>query len=305
LNFPAAFDFIRFSHRMNSSPANVSANKPSEGEREALLNLLSDDDPEVYQTVRTRIIACGPEASEWVRPHILSGDPLLRRRSREIVRHFARQDADTHFLAFCLRHGEEFDLEEATWLLAKTTYPDINVEAYQALLDGYAEELRDRIDPDADGKDTLGEINNYLFSKLGFTGNESAYYDPQNSYLNCVMDRRTGNPINLSLVYILLARRLKLPVSGVGLPGHFVCRYQSASEEIFVDAFNRGKLLTRADCIQFLSHVSQNARDEFLQPVSARRTLTRVCNNLHQIYRHMGASEEAARFHRYLVALSR
>jgi regulator of sirC expression with transglutaminase-like and TPR domain len=230
---------------------------------------------------------------------------VLRRRSREIVQHFASLDADTQFLSFCLKHGEDFDLEEGVWLLVQTNHPDINVEAYQAVLDGYAIELRERIEPDAGGKEILRTINEYLFKELGFTGNEIAYYDPQNNYLNRVMDRRTGNPINLSLLYLLLARRLRLPMAGVGLPGHFICRYQSASEEIFVDAFNRGKLLTKIDCNQFLSHVSEDARAEFLTPASARRILTRICNNLHQIYRQLGLREETLRLHRYLVALAR
>ena len=286
--------------------ANISASRlPSDGERAALLNLLTDDDPAIYHTVRTRILSCGPVAREWLRPHSLSGDPVLRRRSQEIVRHFASLDADTRFLAFCLKHGEDFDLEAGVWLLVQTTYPDINVEAYQAVLDGYAAELRERLNPGAAGKETLAVMSKYLFEELGFTGNETNYYDPQNSYLNRVMDRRTGNPINLSLLYLLLARRLQLPMAGIGLPGHFICRYQSASEEIFLDAFNRGKLMTKSDCLQLLSHVSQDAREEFLSPASARRILTRIGNNLHQVYRQFGLREETLRLHRYLVALSR
>ena len=286
--------------------ANISASKlPSDGERAALLNLLTDDDPAIYHTVRTRILSCGPGARDWLRPLSLSGDPVLRRRSQEIVRHFASQDADTRFLAFCLKHGEEFDLEAGVWLLAQTTYPDINIEAYQAVLDGYANALRERIGPEDTGKETLVVMGKFLFDELGFTGNEAAYYDPQNSYLNRVMDRRTGNPINLSLLYLLLARRLQLPLAGIGLPGHFICRYQSASGEIFLDPFNRGKLMAKTDCVQLLSHVSQDARDEFLSPASPRRILTRIGNNLHQIYRQLGLREETLRLHRYLVALAR
>ena len=290
---------------MNLLPASSRSQTPTESERAALVSLLTDDDPQVYSTVRTRILGFGPGVREWLRPHVLSGDPLLRRRSREIVRHFACQDADTRFLSFCLKQGEDFDLEDGVWLLAQTAYPDINIEAYQAMLDGYAAQLRERIDPTADGNETLAIINKFLYGDLGFAGNEVAYYDPQNSYLNCVMDRRTGNPIGLSLVYLLLARRLWLPMTGIGLPGHFICRYQSASEEIYLDAFNHGKMMTKADCAQFISHLSQNSREEFLQPASSRRILTRVCNNLHQIYRQLGLQEEMLRVHRYRVALTR
>lgn len=290
-----------------SSPVTVTPTKElSESQRKALVNLLGDDDPAIYQTVRQKILSFGDGASEWLRPHRLSNDPLLRRRAREIVRHFDRQEADTWFLAFCLKHGEEFDLEEGIWLLALTQYPDINVEAYRALLDHFVNDLRERIDFEHEtDKEILSTINNYLFDELGFGGDSENYYDPQNSYLNRVIDRRKGNPINLSVLYLLIARRMQLPMAGIGLPGHFICRYQSTSEEIFVDAFHEGKFLTKADCIQYLVSGSHGLQDEFLSPVSTRRMLMRICSNLHQIYSQRELAEETTRLQRYLVALAR
>jgi len=276
-----------------------------ESQWRALLNLLGDDDPAIYQSVREKILSFGEDAGDRLRPHRLSDDPIVRRRAREIVRHFDRQEADTWFLGFCLKHGEEFDLEEGVWLLALTRYPEINVEAYRALMDHFAAELRERIDYSESDKEILGTINNYLFDELGFSGNEENYYDPQNSYLNQVIDRRKGNPINLSLLYLLLARRLQLPVAGIGLPGHFICRYQSTSEEIYVDPFHHGKFLTKGDCIQYLVSGSHGLQDEFLAPVSTRRMLMRICSNLHQIYSQMENTEETTRLQRYLVALAR
>src|SRR3954469_25781941 len=174
-----------------SVPFTVTPEKAlSESERKALINLLSDDDPAIYQSVREKILSIGDRAGEWLRPYRLSSDPLLRRRAREIVRHFDRQEADTWFLAFCLKHGEEFDREEGAWLLALTQYPDINVEAYRALLDHFASELRERIDFNETDKEILSTINNYVFDELGFSGDQENYYDSQNSYLNRVVDRR-------------------------------------------------------------------------------------------------------------------
>jgi regulator of sirC expression with transglutaminase-like and TPR domain len=287
---------------MNTSAA---ATELSQSQRKALVSLLADEDPAIVQTVRAKILSCGPAAAEWLRPCTTSNDPALRRRARQIVLHFDRQAADDHFLAFCLRHGEEFDLEQSAWLFAQTQYPLINIEAYQALLDGYASELRERIDPTAEPRQVLTTINCYLFEEIGFTGNEANYYDPENSYLNRVIDQRTGNPINLSLLYILVARRLRLPVTGIGLPGHFICRHQSSSEEIFIDAFNRGKLLTKADCVQYLTNANCSRRDDYLTPVTSRRFLLRICSNLHQVYQRLEQAAEAMRLQRYLVALAR
>ena len=219
-----------------------------------------------------------------MQPHTLSSDPILRRRAQEIVQFLARQAADNRFLAFCLRQGEDLDAEEGVFLLAQTHYPDINIAAYQALFDSYAGDLRERIDFGAHSEGILASINHYLFTELGFRGNEQSYYDPDNSFLNRVVDRRLGNPISLCLVYLFLARRLRLPLAGIGMPGHFLCRFQTSTEEIFVDAFNRGKLLTKADCVKYLLHTSKGFHEADLAPITPRRILLRICSNLHQIY---------------------
>ena len=199
---------------MNSASTTLSAKGLSQGERLALISLLADEDPAIYRTVREKILSFGPPAAEWLRPHIMSDDPAMRRRARHIVLHFERQASDDHFLAFCIRHGEEFDLEQGAWLFAQTQYPQINVEAYQAVLEGYANELRDRLASTAEPKEILTILNQYVFGELGFAGNEENYYDPENSYLNRVMDRRTGNPMGCSAVgsgVILDVARVSLP----------------------------------------------------------------------------------------------
>src|SRR5262245_27082841 len=106
-----------------------------ENQRAALISLLADDDPAVYQLVRAKLLSYGEAASAWLRPHTLSSDPKMRRRALEILKHQARQKSDTLFLEFCLRQGEDLSLEEGMGLLALTKYPEMNCEAYSALLD--------------------------------------------------------------------------------------------------------------------------------------------------------------------------
>lgn len=277
----------------------------SESQRSALLTLLTDEDASVYSAVRKKILALGPGAKNWLRPHTISSDPALRRRAHEIVIYFERQAADNSFLAFCLKHGEDLDLEEGAWLLARTVFPEINLDGYSAILDSFAGELRERIDPAAPARTILTVVNQYLFGELGFSGNEEDYYDPDNSYLNRVLDRRTGNPINLCLLYILLGRRLRLPITGIGLPGHFICRFQSTSAEVYLDVFHRGKLLTKADCVHYLLNGSFSVKDEYLAPVTPRRVMLRICANLYQIYLMREKEDEATRLQRYVVALGR
>jgi regulator of sirC expression with transglutaminase-like and TPR domain len=281
------------------------AGKLDEKQRRALISLLADDDQGVYKTVREKIVSQGPDCVAWLRPHTLSNDPVLRRRAKEIVSHFARQTADTQLLAFCLNQGEDFDLEQSVLLLSRTQYPEINPEAYSALLDDFAADLRDRLDLNGEPSHILRVTNEYLFREQRFTGDEHNFYDPDNSYFCKVIDRRIGNSISLSLIYLLLARRLRLPMTGIGLPGHFLCRYQSSKAEIYVDAFRGGRLLAKADCVKHVIQLRQRFDESCLAPVSSRRILLRICANLHQIYTQRKAADQVERLQRYLVALAK
>lgn len=279
--------------------------EPRDAEKAALINLLGDDDPAVYQAVRGKIISYGVSAARWLQRATLSSDPLVRRRAIDIVQSFSRQDSDNRFLAFCLSQSEELDLEQGVFLLARTQYPDINMEAYQALLDSYAADLKEAIRSGASGENIIATINHFLFQHLGYRGNEENYYDPENSFLNRVMDRRIGNPISLCTIYFLLGARLKLPIVGIGMPGHFLCRYQTTRESFFIDAFNQGKLLSKAECVAYLRHTRETFRESDLAPVTPRRVLLRMCSNLHQIYTQLSLTEEISRLQRYVVALSK
>jgi regulator of sirC expression with transglutaminase-like and TPR domain len=290
---------------ISAATENRSPETLSPSQKAALICLLGDEDPAVYRVVREKILTCGQAAVAWLRPHTLSGEPMVRRHAQEIIRHLTRQTADDQFLAFCLTEGNDLNLEQGAWMLARTRYPEINVEAYHALFDSFAGELLERVDLRGDATQVLSAFNDYVFGVLRFRGNEENFYDQENSYLNRVVDRRTGTPPALCLVYLMLARRLRLPMTGIGLPGHFICRYQSVSEEMYVDVFNRGKLWTKANCIQYLLSRNYNVQDEHLAPVSSRRMLARICSNLQQVYHQQGLTGEATRLQRYLVALAK
>lgn len=285
-----------------AKPASQNLPQP---QRDALIKLLGDEDPTVYQAVKDKIISLGSDTQVWLKPFQLSGDPHLRRHAQEIVRHFDRELADTRFMAYCLQDEALLDLEKGALLMAQTEYPEINTAAYSAILDDLAGELREWLAAGDPKERLLVRVNQFLFEEKGFTGNMENYYDPENSFINRVLDRRTGNPVSLCLIYVLLMRRLGFPVAGVGLPGHSVCRFLSATEEVYVDAFNLGKLLTRNDCIEHLTRCKHEMRDEYLQPMSARRMLARMCGNLEQIYIELKRQNDATRVQRYLFALTR
>lgn len=269
------------------------------------MKLLADEDENVAETIQNTILSFGASARPWLESEALSSDPLLRRRVRDLLSIHERDETDNRFLSFCMHHGEEFDVEDGVWLICKTRFPGMSIEAYQALLDEWAGKLRDAFRRYSRGESRLAIMNEYVFGELGFSGDEKKYYNPENSYLNKVIDRRLGNPISLCLIFMLLGRRLEMPITGIGFPGHFLCRYQSSKEEYYIDAFNGGKLLTKAHCSKYLKQNGLGIHNGYLVPISARRILLRICANLHQTYLQMDLNREAVRVQRYLVALAK
>ena len=129
-------------------------------------------------------------------------------------------------------------------------------------------------------------------------------HQPQNSYLNRVMDRKLGNPVSLCLLYLFIAKRLSLPLVGVAMPGHFILRLQSPTFNIFIDPFNMGNFLTQSECEERLKRCGFGFESDFLSPVSNRRILLRICSNLHQIYQKSQHLSERDRIQKYLIHLA-
>ena len=186
----------------------------------------------------------------------------------------------------------DHDLDRAALLLARIEYPDLEIEPHLGLLDSYATELSGRLRAGSSGLDYVLTANRYLFEELGFAGNSENYYDPRNSCLNDVLISRLGIPITLSVLYMEVARRLKKPVFGIGLPGHFLVQYNDGLFSTFIDPFHRGPLLTAADCFQLVKRASgmePPADPRLLFPVNKQQILTRMIANLRGIYVSAGA----------------
>ena len=178
-------------------------------------------------------------------------------------------------------------LAEAALLMACEEYPQLEVSPYVDKLDHMAEMAQESLRSEDSPIETVGKINTLLFETLGFRGNTDDYYDPRNSFFNDVLDRRVGIPITLSTVYLEVTRRLKFPIVGVGMPGHFIVKFADRHDEFFLDPFERGKILTREDCQRKLHEMygdSLEFHDRLLGRVTNRQILSRMLNNLKLIY---------------------
>jgi len=183
---------------------------------------------------------------------------------------------------------EAIDLAGAALALARIEYPELDVDCYAQQFNQLASKVKRGLRATPSARETIAMLNRVLFDEEGFRGNGNDYYDPRNSFLNDVLDRKLGIPITLSVVYMEVARRIGFPVAGTGMPGHFLLKhYDVLSGEIIIDAFNRGRVLTVADCHSRLNEIYRGElefKPEFLHPVTRREILARMLNNLRQIY---------------------
>ena len=184
------------------------------------------------------------------------------------------------------RPDHQIDVARAAMLIAATEYPRINVDGELFTFQRIAGSISSKFLDDDDPLYSMNTLSEALFDDIGFRGNADNYYDPRNSYLNEVLRRRAGIPITLAVVYMEVGRRLRVPLLGVGMPGHFLVRHAEI-DNLFVDPFHGGILLSADECRQMLEDLAEGPfrwDDRLLAPISNRQILARIIRNLKAIY---------------------
>jgi regulator of sirC expression with transglutaminase-like and TPR domain len=197
----------------------------------------------------------------------------------------AMNETRVRFAGLAAERDERINVAEAALLIAQEEYPQLDVQSYLARLDDLAAEARLDLRADMPPAEQVARLNHFLFVVHRFAGNNEHYYDPRNSFLNDVLDRRTGIPITLSLVYSEVAQRLELPIYGVSFPGHFLVRHVS-EPPIIIDPF-LGSVITTEECTHRLQGIyGAEARLDrrLMRPAQPREILVRLLSNLKQIY---------------------
>ena len=204
-----------------------------------------------------------------------------------------RQNARERFAELATGDDRELDLGEAALQIAREARPELDVDACLATLSSLAVGAREFV-ADAEGREAVVRLNEYLFEHEHFVGNRSDYYDVRNSFLDQVLERRRGIPITLAVVYLEVARRIGLDLRGVNFPGHFLLR--TADEPpVLIDPF-RGSILTREDCERLLQQAQGEAAElvpEHFEPATPRQIIARMLSNLKQIYVQQKELEDA------------
>lgn len=191
------------------------------------------------------------------------------------------------FESIVQQSDDKINLAQAALIIAADEYPELDVPHYLGVLDAMADQLRPHFDISAPTIDQVSFLNDHVFGTLGLRGNRDDYYDPRNSYLNDVLDRRLGIPITLSVVYMEIGRRLGCPIFGVAMPGHFVVKWRTDDTLIFIDPFNDGKVIGQFALPMTMNTADQKAlmaRLRWLESVTSKQILARMLSNLHSIF---------------------
>ena len=268
--------------------------KLDEARQEALRGLLDDPSPPVRRALLALFTRLGPDAMHFLQETAHGPHRLLARHAAWFLGELKFADPVAEFRGFI--RSLNYELETGALLLSRTVTPGLDVGACCTELDRIAARCRELISEPASTREQCRVINRVLFHECGFHGNVEHYMDPRNSFLDQVVARRTGIPLSLSMVYLLVAQRLGLALEPVGLPGHFIVGSFEDAPPFFVDPFDKGVFLDPDEIFTLLRANQVAPKETDLAPTPVREVLCRSCRNLVNHYTVLGDTEHARLF---------
>ena len=271
----------------------------------ALIDLLDDPDENVFQEIRSRLIKEGLSVVQalegaWINNY----DALRQKRIENIVHRIQFNNIDSKLNEWA-RLGAN-SIYTGALLVAKYQYPELDEEEVRSIIDKIKNDVWLELNDNLTGLEKVKVLNHILFKEYGFVGNKEDYHNPKNSFINKVIESKKGNPLTLSIIYLILAQELEIPISGVNLPEHFVLAYTdkygvlSPDENkemhgvlFYINPFSNGQVFGKKDIIDFLKQLNIEPEDRYFQPCSNIQMIIRMMNNLKFAYKKLGKEEKA------------
>lgn len=263
----------------------------NDNELKALISLLDDEDQEVVDHVEQRIRQMGGQMiplleTEWEG----SFNSALQKRIEEIIHDLQYESVLDRMRDW--KNGGGMDLLEGLWIVATYQYPDLSLHKLKQDVEQLFYDVWVDFKPDMHPDEQIKAMNTAFFSKLKFAPNTKHFHSPANSMINQVLESRRGNPITLCVLYMLIAKRLNLPVYGVNLPNLFVLTYKNnAGVQFYINVFNRGLVFTTKDIDQYIDQLNIKRLDTFYQPCTNADIVRRVLRNLTLAFEKNGDTE--------------
>ena len=260
-------------------------------ELKALISLLDDEDKDILTHVEQKIISLGDTIIPYLEDEWENNfNPLVQKRLEDLI-HTLQFENLKHKLAEWNQNGGT-DLLEGMWLVATYQYPDLELDKLRKDLEQIYYEAWLEFRAEAHPYDQIKILNSVIFSKLKFSANTKNFHAPGNSMINVVLESRKGNPLSLCVIYLLVAQKLKLPVSGVNLPNLFILTYKTEDTQFYINAFNRGLIFSKEDIDNYISHLNLNPLDIFYQPCNNLDIIKRVLRNLLVSFDKIGETDK-------------
>ncbi len=264
----------------------------------ALINLLDDPDQSVFNQVSEELLGLGSNIvpaleDAWEN----SFNAVLQERIEQVIHQIQFQSVVRDLKAW--KHNSTKSLLEAALIIAHYQYSDLDKEFIYNFIDQLTQDIWIELNSSYTAMEKVGIMNKVFFEIYGFSGNKKNYHSPRNSYVNNVLEARMGNPISLSLIYLEVAQRLKLPIYGVNLAEHFVLAYTELPIEyldkvnkesvlFYINPFNKGTIFQYKDIEQFVNQLKLELQEKFYLPCDQLTVVNRLLNNLIFCYNKAG-----------------
>ena len=273
----------------------------------SLIKLLDDPDREIYEHIHDKILSYGGEVIEYLESAWEQAfDPIQQERIADLVHEIQfRLVKDELKLWY---HGGAFDLLQGALIINKYQYPDLDEQKVINQIEAIKRDIWLQMIYDSSPAEQVKLINHVFYNIHGFSGNTTNHQDPQNSYLNQVLETKKGNQISLAIIYSIIAQKLDIPVYGVNLPQHFILAYVDETMEtefeggvlFYINAFNKGFIFGRRDVDMFLKQLNLKAEKQFYEPCSNADIVRRILRNLISAYENLGSTDKVAELNELL-----
>ncbi|BDD03361.1 transglutaminase-like domain-containing protein [Aureibacter tunicatorum] len=262
-------------------------NDEASNEFKALVSLLDDPDEEVSQIVEMKLIAMGLESiplleKEWEG----SDSSLIQGKIEEIIDHLYFQSLKKDLLYW--NEFESDDLLKGMWLVARFNHPELSYESLNASFSQLYHEAWAGFSTDLHPYDQVKRLNGFLFGLKKFKANNQEFHAVSNSMINEVLESKKGNPITLCVIYLLIAKKLGMPVFGVNLPNLFILLYRDDKYDFYINAFNKGLIFSKGDIEAYISQLKTEFKESYFSPCSNKQIVQRCLRNLITSYTKLG-----------------
>ncbi|MBW7887047.1 MAG: hypothetical protein H3C35_01640 [Bacteroidetes bacterium] len=257
----------------------ITLNGKEISEIQSLIKLI-DDEESVYAIAKEKLINYGESALEYLLQENSNISSLFLRRRDEIQELILRNYFKENIRLIPRESNGDINLEEIVFLIARQRYIMLDFTTYRNQISQFSKELKDKTSTVIEPVDVFHRIIEFFCSEKQFNGNSIDYYNEENHYINKVLDTKLGSPISLSVIYLLVCRKINLPIYGIGLPGHFILRFSFDMKHIYFDPFDSGKVLFKDDCAKIVENLGYTYSDEFLEPISNKQIAERMLRNI-------------------------